>query len=58
MPAAIFFDSMRQATAHLLEFGRRRIAMTGDTEFVLTGRERLAGYLAAHASAGIKPHPA
>ncbi|WP_051328799.1 LacI family DNA-binding transcriptional regulator [Geminicoccus roseus] len=51
------FGGMRRQTAHLLELGHRRIAMIGVNETISTGRERLAGYRAALAEAGIPPDP-
>ncbi|WP_052405584.1 LacI family DNA-binding transcriptional regulator [Demequina mangrovi] len=52
----------RLATAHLLDGGRTRIAAvglppTGTSEAGATGRLRLAGYLEAHAAAGIDVSP-
>jgi LacI family transcriptional regulator, galactose operon repressor len=48
----------RAAVEHLLAQGHRRIACVTDPEDVYTARERLAGYRAALAAAGIAPDPA
>jgi LacI family transcriptional regulator len=48
----------RAAVEHLLAHGHRRIACVADPEDVYTARERLAGYRAALAAAGIEPDPA
>jgi LacI family transcriptional regulator len=48
----------RAAVEHLLAQGHRRIACVIDPEDVYTARERLAGYRAALAAAGIAPDPA
>ncbi len=45
----------RDATAHLLNLGHRNIAFLGPDEASEIGRDRLAGYMAAHASLGLKP---
>lgn len=45
----------RDGVAHLLASGHRRIAFLGDAESTFTARERLAGYRAALATAGV-PH--
>ncbi|WP_225027155.1 LacI family DNA-binding transcriptional regulator [Xinfangfangia pollutisoli] len=45
-------------TQHLLAHGHRRIAYVGGAPELLSTRERLAGYRAALAGAGIAPDPA
>jgi DNA-binding LacI/PurR family transcriptional regulator len=45
----------RDVTAHLLDLGHRRIALVIDEMHWTTGRDRVAGYRAAFASAGV-PH--
>ncbi len=57
----VLFDDAggaRQGVEHLLAHGHRRIACVADPEDVYTARERLAGYQAALAAAGIVPDPA
>ncbi len=44
---------MREATAHLIALGHRRIALITGTTNTRSGRERVAGYRAAHVDAGI-----
>lgn len=44
---------MRQATEYLLSLGHRRIAMTTGMTKTRSGRDRVAGYRAAHAAAGV-----
>ncbi|MGH3073053.1 MAG: LacI family DNA-binding transcriptional regulator [Gaiellaceae bacterium] len=44
----------RQATAHLLELGHRRIGLLAFHPYWTTGAGRLAGYRAAHADAGVE----
>lgn len=51
------FGGMKRQTLHLLALGHRRIATIGVNETISTGRERLAGYLAALAEAGVAPVP-
>jgi LacI family transcriptional regulator len=48
----------RLAVEHLIAHGHRRIACIADPTGVYTARERLAGYEAALAAAGIAPDPA
>jgi LacI family transcriptional regulator len=48
----------RKAVEHLIAHGHRRIACIADPTEVYTARERLAGYEAALAAAGIAPDPA
>lgn len=49
-------EGTKAAVLHLIEHGHRRIAFAGNTaQFDL--KERLAGYLAAHAEAGIEIDP-
>ena len=43
----------RAAVAHLLETGRRRVALTAGPRWVDSTRERIAGYEAAHIAAGV-----
>ncbi len=40
-------EGSRQATAHLIQYGHRRIAYIGDFATIYTGAERLAGYTEA-----------
>ncbi len=47
----------REAVAHLLGYGHRRIAYLGDHRGIWTLRERHAGYLDALAAAGTVPDP-
>lgn len=50
------YGGTKAAVAHLIEHGHRRISFAGNTaQFDL--KERLAGYLAAHAEAGIEADP-
>ena len=46
-----------QATRALIEKGHRRILMLQGPPYISSARERLAGYLRAHAEAGIEPDP-
>ncbi|HTE61365.1 MAG TPA: LacI family DNA-binding transcriptional regulator [Solirubrobacteraceae bacterium] len=58
---SVLFDDAggaRQAVEHLIAHGHRRIACIADPTEVYTARERLAGYEAALAAAGIAPDPA
>ncbi len=50
----------REATAHLLALGRRRVAAVGAQDRVGAGTAhlRLQGYLEAHRDAGLEPDPA
>jgi len=48
---------MREATAHLISLGHRRIAMLGGSHTTSTGHERLQGYLEALADANIEALP-
>jgi LacI family transcriptional regulator len=57
---AVLLDNrggMRQAVAHLVAHGHRRIAFVSDPAELYTARERLAGYREALAAAGIAPNP-
>jgi LacI family transcriptional regulator len=45
------------AVAHLVAHGHRRIACVADPEELVTAAERIAGYRAALADAGIEPDP-
>ncbi|MFD9076889.1 LacI family DNA-binding transcriptional regulator, partial [Streptomyces lasiicapitis] len=47
------FGGAREATARLLSRGHRRIGFLGSPPAVHTGTERLRGYTAAHADAGL-----
>jgi LacI family transcriptional regulator len=47
----------RQAVAHLLAHGHRRIAFVGDSRRLYTARERLQGYRRALADAGVEHDP-
>ena len=48
----------REAVAHLLRQGHRRIGYLGDREDIWTIRERFAGFLEALAAEGLTPEPA
>jgi LacI family transcriptional regulator len=48
------YSGLRDATAHLLERGHRRIALISGPNEVLASRERLRGYKAALRSAGVR----
>jgi LacI family transcriptional regulator len=48
----------RDAVAHLIRGGHRRIAFLGDRLSIWTAQQRLAGYRAALDEAGIAHHPA
>ncbi|MEO7261848.1 MAG: LacI family DNA-binding transcriptional regulator [Jatrophihabitantaceae bacterium] len=48
----------QEATRHLIELGRRRIAFIGAQAQGHTGAVRLSGYRAAHLEAGQRPDPA
>lgn len=49
-------DGAGQAVAHLLGQGHRAIAYVGHSPVIHTARERLRGYRAALAEAGLEPH--
>jgi LacI family transcriptional regulator len=49
---------MRKQIEHLIALGHRRIAMIAASNVISTGRERLDGYLAALAEAGLEVDPA
>jgi len=51
-------DGMKQAVAHLLELGHRRIACLAWPEASLTGQYRLDGYQAAMTGAALRVDPA
>lgn len=51
-------DGARDATAHLVSLGHRRIGYIGGTEDATSGRERYEGYRLALADAGIEVDPA
>ena len=48
----------REAVAHLIRLGHRRIAFLGDRPSIVTAAERLGGYHDALAAAGIERSPA
>ncbi len=50
-------DGARRATAHLIAHGHRRIGYVGDALSVSPSLERLRGYQAAHAAAGLPADP-
>ena len=50
-------SAARRVTADLLELGHRRIAVVVDETHWTTGRNRVAGYQAAHAAAGVPLDP-
>ncbi|BDG62356.1 LacI family DNA-binding transcriptional regulator [Caldinitratiruptor microaerophilus] len=50
-------EGVRTATRHLLGLGHRRIAFVGGSAGSGTSEDRLAGYLAALAEAGLNPDP-
>ena len=52
--AATNFHGAMQATQHLLDLGHRRIAFAGGLDESMPARERLHGYLAALAAAGVE----
>ena len=45
--------AVRQAVAHLLATGRRRVALVTGPRWIDSTRERIAGYQAAHHAAGV-----
>jgi DNA-binding LacI/PurR family transcriptional regulator len=47
----------RNATAHLLRMGRKRIALLAGPDYAVAAIDRKAGYLDALARAGIEPDP-
>lgn len=47
----------RMATEHLFSLGHRRIAVTTGRDNIVTGEDRLQGYLDAHAAHGIPVDP-
>jgi LacI family transcriptional regulator len=51
-------NGIEAATRHLLDLGHRRIGYIGGHEGLSTGRDRLAGFRAAFAAAGLSPSPA
>ncbi len=50
-------DSARQAVAHLLRLGKKRIATIAGPETLIAGQDRLNGYLLALRGRGIAPDP-
>jgi LacI family transcriptional regulator len=57
--AFVFDDAggIRDATAHLLALGHRRVAYVGGSEQISTGAARLAGYRRALREAGLEEDP-
>jgi LacI family transcriptional regulator len=57
--AFVFDDTqgIREATAHLLSLGHRRIGYVGGSETISTGARRLAGYQLALHEAGLAANP-
>jgi LacI family transcriptional regulator, galactose operon repressor len=51
-------SSAREAVAHLLRQGHRRIGYLGDRDDIWTIRERYAGFAEALAAEGLRPEPA
>lgn len=51
-------DGMARAVAHLLDLGHRRIALVTGSTSVLSGRERVGGYVDAHRERDLTPDPA
>ncbi len=51
-------DGMSRAVAHLLDLGHERIALVTGSTTVLSGRERVGGYVDAHRARGLTPDPA
>jgi len=51
-------EGARTAVSHLIALGHRRIGIVSGPARVFTGRERLAGYLAALEAAGLPADPA
>ncbi|HEY3338967.1 MAG TPA: LacI family DNA-binding transcriptional regulator [Propionicimonas sp.] len=47
-------DSACELTEHLFGHGRRRLVFVGDPELAPDGEERYAGFVAAHARAGLR----
>ena len=47
----------RMATDHLLELGHRRIAVTTGRTNIITGEDRLRGFVEAHAARGLSVDP-
>jgi DNA-binding LacI/PurR family transcriptional regulator len=50
-------EAGRLATAYLLDLGHRRIAVTTGRDNIITGEDRLRGYLDAHAARGLPVEP-
>lgn len=50
------FDTVHQATAHLLELGHTRIGYIGGPAELSTGAERLRGFRNALIDSGLEPH--
>jgi LacI family transcriptional regulator len=46
-------SATREAVRHLLHSGRRRVALLAGAEWIDSTRERVAGYVAAHAESGL-----
>ena len=52
------FDGAREAVLHLFGHGRRRVALAENDHGLSSDVDRRAGYLAAHAEAGVPADPA
>ena len=50
-------DGMARAVTHLLDLGHKRIALVTGSTTVLSGRERIGGYVDAHRQRGLTPDP-
>jgi LacI family transcriptional regulator len=50
-------DGMHRAVSHLLDLGHKRIALVTGSTTVLSGRERVAGYIEAYRERGLNPAP-
>lgn len=50
-------DGMARAVSHLLDLGHKRIALVTGPTTVLSGRERVGGYVDAHRARGLTPDP-
>jgi LacI family transcriptional regulator len=48
-------DGMHRAVSYLLDLGHKRIALVTGSTTVLSGRERVAGYIEAHRERGLTP---
>jgi LacI family transcriptional regulator len=50
-------DGMHRAVSHLLDLGHKRIALVTGSTTVLSGRERVGGFVDAHRERGLTPAP-